>query len=76
MQIGTKELGDEVTIAVLEFSSRTSIMMLMMMTVIKTYISSRGEMKISLREMTCARLISATLNRTMVNNTRSHALNA
>lgn len=51
MEIGTEELGDEVAV-----STRVSVRCLFVATSggrlrISTYISSRGEMKMSLREM-------------------------
>ena len=50
VQVSTKKLSNEVAITVLDNPS----ILVMVIIMVSAYISSRGEIKMSLREMTCA----------------------
>ena len=50
VQVSTKKLGNKVAITALDIPSTLVIVVI----VVSAYISSRGEIKMSLREMTCA----------------------
>jgi hypothetical protein len=67
VQISTKEFGDEVAVFFVRNASGSGVA--------QTYISSRGEIKISLREITCGSLAYSNLVR-KVENEHSRASGA